>query len=95
MSLAGRRWLAAVADAAASSAALLAPWLAPHNPFDLATLSLLRRLKPPAWAEDGDPRFPLGTDDQGRDVLSAIMYGARMSLLVGFALGACFSASSA
>jgi peptide/nickel transport system permease protein len=63
--------------------ALLAPWIAPHNPFDLATLNLGDAFKPPAWAEDGDPLFALGTDDQGRDVLSAIMYGARISLLVG------------
>jgi peptide/nickel transport system permease protein len=63
--------------------ALLAPLIAPHNPFDLATLNLGDAFKPPAWAEDGDPLYPLGTDDQGRDVLSAIMYGARISLLVG------------
>ena len=63
--------------------ALLAPWIAPHNPFDLATLNLGDAFKPPSWAEDGDPAFGLGTDDQGRDVLSAIMYGARISLLVG------------
>ena len=63
--------------------ALLAPWIAPHNPFDLATLNLGDAFKPPAWSADGDPLYPLGTDDQGRDVLSAIMYGARISLLVG------------
>ncbi|MFC7474758.1 ABC transporter permease [Dankookia sp. GCM10030260] len=63
--------------------AVLAPWIAPHNPFDLATLNLGDAFKPPAWAGDGDPAFALGTDDQGRDVLSAIMYGARISLLVG------------
>ncbi|TCZ55435.1 ABC transporter permease [Roseicella aquatilis] len=63
--------------------ALLAPVLAPHNPFDLATLSLGDAFKPPAWTPEGDAAFPLGSDDQGRDVLSAIMYGARISLLVG------------
>ncbi len=63
--------------------AVLAPLLAPHNPFDLATLNLGDAFKPPAWSQDGDMAFPLGTDDQGRDVLSAIMYGARVSLLVG------------
>jgi peptide/nickel transport system permease protein len=63
--------------------ALLAPWLAPHNPFDLASLNLIDAFKPPAWSEDGDTSYLLGTDDQGRDVLSAIMYGARVSLLVG------------
>jgi len=63
--------------------AVLAPLLAPHNPFDLATLNLGDAFKPPAWSEEGDRLFALGTDDQGRDVLSAIMYGARISLLVG------------
>ncbi|MCC7283641.1 MAG: ABC transporter permease [Acetobacteraceae bacterium] len=64
--------------------AVLAPWLAPYNPFDLASLNLLDASNPPAWVTEGDPRFLLGTDDQGRDMLSAIMYGARISLLVGF-----------
>ena len=63
--------------------AVLAPWIAPHNPFDLASLQLMDAFKPPAWDADGDPAYLLGTDDQGRDVLSAIMYGARVSLLVG------------
>jgi peptide/nickel transport system permease protein len=65
--------------------AVLAPWLAPHNPFDLASLQLMDAFKPPAWEAEGDGTYLLGTDDQGRDVLSAIMYGARVSLLVGFA----------
>ncbi|NYT61582.1 ABC transporter permease [Alcaligenaceae bacterium] len=65
--------------------AICAPWIAPHNPFDLATLDLLDANIPPAWNPDGDPRFWLGTDDQGRDMLSAILYGSRISLLVGFA----------
>ena len=64
-------------------AAALAPWIAPHDPFDLRQLSLLDSHLPPAWAPDGDRRFLLGTDDQGRDVLSAILYGARISLTVG------------
>ncbi|MEX3008575.1 ABC transporter permease [Hoeflea sp. TYP-13] len=63
----------------------LAPLIAPHNPFDLATLSLLDSLIPPVWEEGGDPRFLLGTDDQGRDILSTILYGSRISLAVGFA----------
>jgi peptide/nickel transport system permease protein len=63
--------------------ALFAPWIAPHNPFDLASLNLLDAFKPPAWIEEGEAQYLLGTDDQGRDVLSAIMYGARVSLLVG------------
>ena len=61
-----------------------APWLAPHNPFDLKTLNLLDAFTPPAWTEGGKPEYLLGTDDQGRDVLSTIMYGSRMSLMVGF-----------
>jgi len=63
--------------------AVLAPLIAPHNPFDLASLNLIDAFKPPAWDEDGVREYLLGTDDQGRDMLSAIMYGARVSLLVG------------
>jgi len=63
--------------------ALLAPWVAPHNPFDLRTLNLLDAFTPPAFTGRGNPQYLLGTDDQGRDVLSAIIYGSRMSLLVG------------
>jgi len=65
--------------------ALFAPWVSPRNPFDLATVSLLDSLLPPSWAEGGDARFLLGTDDQGRDLLSAIFYGTRVSLVVGLA----------
>ncbi len=65
-------------------AAALAPWIAPHSPFDVSTLSLLDSELPPAWAEGGDARFLLGTDNQGRDVFSAILYGSRISLAVGF-----------
>ena len=64
--------------------AVAAPLIAPHNPFDLATLNLIDAFKPPAWIEEGEAGYLLGTDDQGRDVLSAILYGARISLLVGF-----------
>jgi peptide/nickel transport system permease protein len=64
-------------------AAIFAPWIAPHDPFDLRQLNLLDSHLPPAWAPDGDARFLLGTDDQGRDVLSAILYGSRISLSVG------------
>ena len=63
--------------------ALFAPWIAPHNPFDLASLNLLDAFKSPSWIEEGEAQYLLGTDDQGRDMLSAIMYGARVSLLVG------------
>jgi peptide/nickel transport system permease protein len=59
-------------------------WLAPHDPFDLASLNLMDSFKPPAFMADGDAAYPLGTDDQGRDILSGIMYGARISLFVGF-----------
>jgi peptide/nickel transport system permease protein len=59
--------------------------VAPHNPFDLRTLVLTDALKPPAWLPDGVATYLLGTDDQGRDVLSAILFGARISLLVGIA----------
>jgi peptide/nickel transport system permease protein len=65
--------------------ALGAPWLAPHNPFDLASLNLNDARLPPAWMPEGQPRYLLGTDDQGRDILSALMYGARISLFVGMA----------
>ena len=62
---------------------LLAPWLAPHNPLDLATLELSDARLPPAWEGEGRLKYVLGTDDQGRDILSALMYGARISLVVG------------
>jgi peptide/nickel transport system permease protein len=63
--------------------AVLAPWVAPHDPFDLKTLSLLNSHSPPAWMQGGDRSFLLGTDDQGRDILSTILYGSRLSLAVG------------
>ncbi len=65
--------------------AVFAPWIAPHDPFDLSTVDLMDSRLPPAWSEGGSTKFLLGTDDQGRDLLSAIMYGARISMLVGFA----------
>lgn len=65
-------------------AALLAPWIAPHDPYDLEKVSLSDFLKPPVWMDGGDPRFLLGTDDQGRGILSTILYGCRTSLTVGF-----------
>lgn len=63
--------------------ALFAPWVAPYNPFDLASLNLSDALRPPSWSEGGSLEYLLGTDDQGRDMLSAIMYGSRVSLFVG------------
>jgi peptide/nickel transport system permease protein len=65
--------------------AVFAPWIAPHNPFDLSTLQLGNARLPPAWVEGGKVGYLLGTDDQGRDILSALMYGARISLAVGLA----------
>ena len=90
----GRLWidfsasrLACVALAVAAPVlllALLAPWLAPQNPYDLQQISVLdSRLPPGSVAADGHMTFWLGTDDQGRDMLSAMMYGLRISMLVG------------
>jgi peptide/nickel transport system permease protein len=64
--------------------ALLAPWLAPQNPFDPSALQLADARLPPAWLAGGQLRFPLGTDGQGRDLMSVLMYGLRISLLVSF-----------
>ena len=66
-------------------ASAFAPLVAPNNPFDLASIDLLDSFIPPIWQEGGDPRFLLGTDDQGRGILSTIIYGSRISLGVGFA----------
>ncbi|WP_417430002.1 ABC transporter permease [Kiloniella sp.] len=65
--------------------AVFANFVAPHNPFDLATVDLFDGLLPPAWEADGKVSYLLGTDDQGRDVFSTILYGSRISLIVGFA----------
>jgi peptide/nickel transport system permease protein len=65
--------------------AIFAPWLAPTNPFDASSLDLNKAFAPPAWTPQGVPGYLLGTDDQGRDVLSTILYGARISLGVGVA----------
>ncbi len=63
--------------------AVFAGWVSPHNPFDLTTLNLSDARLPPAWYADGQRTYLLGTDDQGRDILSAVIYGARISLVVG------------
>ncbi len=76
---------AAIVAAACIFCAAFAPWVAPHNPFDLATLNLSDARLPPAWEEGGSTKFLLGTDDQGRDILSALFFGARLSLAVGLA----------
>ena len=64
---------------------IFAVWIAPHNPFDLTTLVLSDARLPPAWEREGTRKYLLGTDDQGRDILSALIYGARISLVVGAA----------
>lgn len=74
---------ALVVLAALIGASAFAPLVAPHDPFDLATVNLMDASLPPAWQAGGDPRFLLGTDNQGRDLLSAILYGMRLSLIVG------------
>jgi peptide/nickel transport system permease protein len=80
-----------VAVAAASVAficifcSVFANWVAPYNPFDLTTLELSDARLPPAWETLGSLKYLLGTDDQGRDILSALMFGSRISLAVGFA----------
>lgn len=81
-----RSWVTMLAAAIAFIlifSAVFAPQIAPNDPFDLASLSLLDGGKPPAWSADGEWRFPLGTDQQGRCVLSAILFGMRISLTVG------------
>ncbi|HSW07107.1 ABC transporter permease [Aquabacterium sp.] len=77
--------IAALIAAICVICALFANWLAPHNPLDLATLELMDARLPPAWMPEGSSKYPLGTDDQGRDMLSALMYGSRISLFVGLA----------
>jgi peptide/nickel transport system permease protein len=62
---------------------IFAGWVSPHNPFDLAALELGDARLPPAWEPEGTTKYLLGTDDQGRDILSALIYGARISLVVG------------
>ena len=76
---------AAVLTLVCVGGALFAPWLAPYNPFDAASLDLNAAMLPPAWITQGSAGHLLGTDDQGRDILSTILYGARISLEVGLA----------
>jgi len=75
--------LAALMTVLMVGSAFLAPLIAPHDPYDLRSLNLLDSNTPPAWEAGGDPRFRLGTDDQGRDILSTILYGTRSSILIG------------
>ena len=62
--------------------AVFGPLFTPQNPYDIGTLDLMDAYKPPIWMEGGDPSFILGTDEQGRDMLSAIVYGSRISLFI-------------
>ena len=75
-------WLSAAVLVVLVAAALFAPWLSSVNPFDLGSLDVTDAHLPPAWTEEGDARFWLGTDDQGRDLLSTILYGLRLSLSI-------------
>jgi peptide/nickel transport system permease protein len=63
--------------------AIFASWIALVNPYDLASFSLFDGLLPPVWQDGANPKYLLGTDDQGRDMISAILYGARLSLIIG------------
>ena len=68
--------------------ALAAPWIAPHDPYDQSSYDIMDAELPPAWLAGGDERFLLGTDNQGRDILSTMLYGSRVSLSIGlFAVG--------
>jgi len=62
-----------------------ANFIAPHDTQDLAKIELIDARLPPSWAAEGKPTYLLGTDDQGRDILSALMFGTRISLIVGVA----------
>ncbi|SFU73795.1 peptide/nickel transport system permease protein [Polaromonas sp. YR568] len=78
-------WISALVLLAYLGMAVLAPLLAPQNPFDLAALDLMDARLPPAWVEGGQLKYLFGTDGQGRDMVSVMLYGLRMSLLVGVA----------
>ena len=65
--------------------AAAASLIAPHNPFDPATLNIMDARLPPVWIDGGSSTYLLGTDEQGRDILSTIFYGMRVSILVGIA----------
>jgi len=75
--------VAAIVTFTIVAAALLAPVIATQDPYDLRQLSIIDSHIPPVWQKDGDARFLLGTDDQGRDVFSTILYGSRQSITIG------------
>ena len=75
--------IAAIVACVSILGAAFAPLIASVNPYDLASFSLVDGLLPPVWEEYGNPKFLLGTDDQGRDMVSSILYGARLSLIIG------------
>jgi peptide/nickel transport system permease protein len=82
-----RSWLTMLAAAITLLlilSAVFAPLIAPNDPLNLQTLNLMDGSKPPFWSPDGEWKFPLGTDQQGRCVYSSILYGMRISLIVGF-----------
>jgi len=82
-----RSWvtmLAALITLVIIVSSLFAPWLTTHDPFNPGSLTLTDAFTPPIWVSAGKWTYPLGTDDQGRDILSTIMFGNRISLLVGF-----------
>lgn len=60
-----------------------APVVAPHDPYDTTTIDIMDSELPPIWLENSDGRFPLGTDSQGRDMLSTLLYGMRVSIIIG------------
>jgi peptide/nickel transport system permease protein len=62
---------------------LLAPVFSPYDPYDPANIDIMNSELPPSWTEDGDAAFLLGTDIQGRDLLSTMIYGLRLSILIG------------
>jgi peptide/nickel transport system permease protein len=74
---------AAIVTLIVFAGAVFAPLLAPQNPFDLRQLNLMDASLPPVWSAEGVSKYPLGTDTQGRDVFSTILFGSRISLLVG------------
>ncbi len=63
--------------------AIMAPWISPMNPYDSVNIDIMNSEIPPMWMDEGEPQFPLGTDNQGRDMLSTMFYGLRTSILIG------------